>query len=126
MTTAVGGAAGGRLPSGRRTDEMVGLRVHDDGEGTVTVVLDGAHPAQGLLELRLCLTRILPGGTHTLTIDLTGVDRPSSVCIATLLRVKRVCVAWHVHLVLQRPGRRSRDLLARTGLRDVLEAAAVR
>ncbi len=114
-----------RPSSGRRTDALVGLRVLDDGEGAVTVVLDGDHLGQGLAELRLGLAVILPGGTHTLTIDLVGIDRLSSVCVATLLRVKRVCLAWHVHLILQRPGARSRDLLVRTGLRDVLEATVV-
>ena len=128
MSTVVygGATAHSRLPSGRRTEALVGLRVLDDGKGAVTVVLDGDHLGQGLVELRLCLAGILPGGTHTLTIDLAGVDRLSSVCVATLLRVKRVCLAWHVRLVLHRPGAHSRDLLARTGLRDVLEATVVR
>ncbi|MDQ2756420.1 MAG: STAS domain-containing protein [Actinomycetota bacterium] len=127
MSALVGSGARARtrVSATRRHHELVGLSVVDDGEGTVTVTLDGAHLAQGLVELRRCALHVLPGGTDTLRIDLRGVDHLSSVCVATLLRVKRVCVARRIHLVLDRPTGRGQSLLVRTGLRDVLEAGVV-
>jgi anti-anti-sigma regulatory factor len=109
----------------RRMPDLVGLTVVDDGEGTVTVTLVGEHLAQGLVELRRCVLHVLPGGTDTLRIDLREVDCLSSVSVATLLRVKRVCVARRIALVLDRPTSRGRALLVRTGLRDVLESRDV-
>ncbi|MEO3938085.1 hypothetical protein V3N99_15200 [Dermatophilaceae bacterium Soc4.6] len=104
---------------------LIGLRVSDDGDGTVSVALDGAHLAQGLVELR-CLPTVLPGGTDTLRIDLRAADHLSSISVATLLRVKRVCVARRIHLVLERPTGRGHGRLVREGLRDVLESAVRR
>lgn len=114
--------AGARGAVTRRRPDLVGLTVVDDGEGTVTVTVAGAHLAQGLAELRGCVLPAIPGGTETLRIDLGEVDCLSSVSVATLLRVKRVCVARRIRLELDRPTSRGRALMVRAGLRDVLES----
>lgn len=119
--TTEGTGVAPRTASPTPAPRLDGLLVADDGAGTVTVRIDGSRLAQGLAGLRWHLTPILPGGTDVLRIDLQDVDRLSSVCVAALLRVKRACVARRIQVVLDRPTSRSRDLLKRTGLGDVLE-----
>ena len=76
---------------------------------------------QGLNDLRWHLPTLLAGGTNTLVIDVSGVARLSSTCVATLLWVKRSCQPRHVRVVLADPTDRTLDVLTRTGLASVFE-----
>lgn len=100
---------------------LTGLSAFDAGDGVVVLALTDAALTQGLGELRWRLDPVVAGGTHTVEIDLSEVDRLSSGCIATLLWVKRTCAARHIRVVVRRPTTRTLDQLRRTGLAGVLE-----
>jgi len=88
---------------------------------TVRVALGEPPLTAGRDDLRWQLTGLLGGGTDTLVIDVSGVDRLSSAYVATLLGVKRACHARRVRVVLTGPPNRTRDVLTRTGLASVFE-----
>lgn len=93
----------------------------DRTDRTVRVALGSAPPAALPEDLRRQLPGLLGGGTDTLVIDVSGVDRLSSACVATLLGVKRSCHARRIRVVLAAPSDRTREVLNRTGLASVFE-----
>ena len=109
-TTATTGASG-----------TTGRIVLDRDDGVLAIALADATLAHGLGELRWRLDPLLAGGTHTVEIDVSRVDRLSSGCIATLLWVKRTCAARQIRVVLSSPTPHTLDQLKRTGLAHVLE-----
>jgi anti-anti-sigma factor len=100
---------------------MTGLSLLGRADRTVRVALGGAMNATAPEELRGQLPGLLGGGTDTLVIDVSGVDRLSSSCVATLLAVKRTARARRVHVVLAGPSDRTREVIVRTGLASVFE-----
>lgn len=92
----------------------------DDGVTVHLQIVDGML-AEGSGELRNRLAELVPGGTRTLSVDLSAVERLSSTCVATLLWVKRVCSARGVHVVLANTPERTLEVLTRTGLTTVFE-----
>ncbi len=100
---------------------MTGLSLLGRADGTVRVALGGAMNATAPEELRGELPGLLGGGTDTLVIDVSGVDRLSSSGVATLLAVKRTARARRVHVVLAGPSDRTREVIVRTGLASVFE-----
>ncbi len=112
------GTDGTTKPSGPSTSPVLGGRAED---GVVAVVLADEALVTGLSDLRWHLAPLIAGGTHTVKIDVSRVDRLSSGSIATLLWVKRTCAARQVRVVLISPTTRTLDQLRRTGLANVLE-----
>lgn len=100
---------------------MTGLSVLGREDQVVRVALAGTEMAQGLSDLRWRLPGLVAGGTNTLVIDVSGVDRLSSTCVATLLGVSRFCRARRIRVVLAAPTDRTLDVLTRTGLSAVFE-----
>ncbi len=100
---------------------MTGLSLLGRADQTVRVALGGAMNATAPEELRRQLPVLLGGGTDTLVIDVSGVDRLSSACVATLLAVKRTARARRVRVVLAGPSDRTREVIVRTGLASVFE-----
>lgn len=98
-----------------------GLSLLHRGDGVVAVALADAALVHGLGDLRRRLDLLIAGGTHTLDIDVSAVDRLSSGSIATLLWVKRTCAVRQIRVVLTNPTTRTLDQLKRTGLANVLE-----
>jgi anti-anti-sigma factor len=115
----------GRPRSGHSEPEeartMTGLSLLSRADQRVCVALRDDRLAQGLGDLRWHLPTLLAGGTNTLVIDVSGVARLSSTCVATLLWVKRSCQSRHVRVVLADPTDRTLDVLTRTGLASVFE-----
>ncbi len=100
---------------------MTGLSLLGRADRTVRVALGDPPLVQGLGDLRWQLSGLLGGGTNTVVIDVSGVDRLSSACVATLLGVKRTCHARRIRVVLADPSERTREVLTRTGLASVFE-----
>lgn len=91
------------------------------GDGVVSVSLADETLLRSLNDLRWRLAPLIAGGTHTVEIDVSRVDRLSSGSIATLLWVTRTCAARHIRVVVDSPTTRTLDQLRRTGLANVLE-----
>ncbi|MGY1780632.1 STAS domain-containing protein [Geodermatophilus sp. SYSU D01036] len=87
----------------------------------VVVVLTPALVADGLADVRWLLYDALLGGARTVVVDLARVPHLDSPLLATLLGTHRVCRARGGAVVLRGAGRRTRDVLARTGLWRVLQ-----
>ena len=88
---------------------------------TVVVVLADAAPAQGLAELRTCLSGVLSAGNARLVVDVGGLERLSSSVVAALLRAKRKGRARGVEVIVRGASDQSLGLLQRTGLAAVLD-----
>ena len=100
---------------------MTGLSLLSRADQQVCVALRDDRMAQGLNDLRWHLPTLLAGGTNTLVIDVSGVARLSSTCVATRLWVKRSCQSRRVRVVLADPTDRTLEVLTRTGLASVFE-----
>jgi anti-anti-sigma factor len=100
---------------------VTGLSLLSRADQRVCVALTDERMTQGLNDLRWHLPTLLAGGTNTLVIDVSGVARLSSTCVATLLWVKRSCQSRSVRVVLADPTDRTLDVLTRTGLASVFE-----
>ena len=100
---------------------MTELSLLGRADQTVRVAMSDPLRASGLDDLQWQLTGLLGGGTNTLVIDVSGVVRLSSACVATLLGVKRTCRARRVRVVLSGPPNRTLEVLTRTGLASVFE-----
>src|SRR6476660_3899270 len=105
----------------RRRIPMTGLSLLSRADQRVCVALSDDRMAQGLNDLRWHLPTLLAGGTNTLVIDVSGVARLSSTCVATLLWVKLSCQSRRVRVVLADPTERTLEVLTRTGLASVFE-----
>lgn len=88
---------------------------------TVVVPLTEALMAEGLADVRWLLHDALLSGARWVVIDLTRAPQLSSAALASLLSAHRTCRARGGGVVLRGPGRRTRDMLARTGLQRVLQ-----
>ena len=97
---------------------MAGRVVPDD---EVLVRLTDTLLADGPADLRWLLHDALVAGARRVVVDLSGAPQLSSTVLASLLSAHRTCRARGGAVVLRRPSRRTRDLLARTGLWRVLE-----
>ena len=111
----------GWTPETANPSRPPGLTVLARTEGVVAVALADETLVQGLNDLRWRLDPLVAGGTHTVEIDVSRVDRLSSASIATLLWVKRTCAARQIRVVLSSPTPHTLDQLKRTGLAHVLE-----
>lgn len=87
----------------------------------VRVALDERAVAHGFVDLQGRLPQLLSGGTHTLVVDVSDLDRLSSTAVAALLWVKRTCAARRIHVVLSQPTDRALGVLTRSGLGSVFE-----
>lgn len=83
------------------------------------LVLDDAGLLRGVADLRWRLDDLLPHGAHALVVDIHGLTRLSSQTLAALLWAQRRCRLRGGHVRLLGANRRSRELLARTGLTEV-------
>jgi ABC-type transporter Mla MlaB component len=115
MATSTG-TTGTPPPSGSPALPLLG-----EDDGVVAVALADEAFAAGPGDLRWHLAPLITGGTHTVEIDVSHIDRLSSGSIATLLWVKRTCAARQIRVVLISPTTRTLDQLRRTGLANVLE-----
>ena len=100
---------------------MTELNLLGRADQTVRVAMTDPLPASGLDHLQWQLAGLLGGGTDTLVIDVSGVDRLSSAGVAALLGVRRTCQARRVRVVLAGPPNRTLEVLTRTGLASVFE-----
>ncbi len=100
---------------------MTELSLLGRADQTVRVALGDPLLTSGLDDLQWQLAGLLGGGTNTLVIDVSRVDRLSSACVATLLGVKRTCQARRIRVILADPPNRTREVLHRTGLASVFE-----
>lgn len=91
------------------------------GDQPVRLTLVDGLLTEGLVDLRANLSELVPGGTRTLVVDLSAVERLSSTCVASLLWVKRTCRSRGVRVVLTGPSERTLGVLTRTGLSTVFE-----
>lgn len=96
-----------------------GLRVVSRDATSTVVVLDGAELSEGLTDLRWRLDELLTAGRHELVVDISAVAHLSSTTVSALLLARRRCHARGGRLVLRSPSRRSREVLASTGLAPV-------
>jgi anti-anti-sigma factor len=87
-------------------------------EATIRVTDDMLD--SGVADLRWLIHAALVDGARRLVVDLDAVERLSSSAVASLLSAHRACRARGGRVVLHGAGRRTRDLLVRTGLRHVL------
>ena len=83
------------------------------------LVLDDAGLLRGVADLRWRLDDLLPHGAQALVVDIHGLTRLSSQTLAALLWAQRRCRLRGGHVRLVGANRRSRELLARTGLTEV-------
>lgn len=93
------------------TDEMV-----------VLIPRDSASSAFGELDVRLGV--VLSARPRVLVLDMAVVERVSSTTVSRLLSTRRQCAAHGVEVVLRRPSRRCRDVLARAGLLQLVRIEA--
>jgi anti-anti-sigma factor len=75
----------------------------------------------GLADARWMLHDALRAGARRIVVDLSGVPGLASPALASFLWAHRVCRARGGALALRGADRRTRDMLARTGLWRVLE-----
>jgi anti-anti-sigma factor len=75
----------------------------------------------GLADARWMLHDALRAGARRIVVDLSGVPVLASPALASFLWAHRVCRARGGALALRGADRRTRDMLARTGLWRVLE-----
>jgi anti-anti-sigma factor len=87
----------------------------------VVVRLSEALVGDGLADARWMLHDALRAGARRIVVDLTGVPALASPALASFLSAHRVCRARGGALALRGADRRTRDMLARTGLWRVLE-----
>lgn len=86
----------------------------------VVVHLGDLRLGDGLADVRWMLHDALRGGARRIVVDLIGVPPLASPALASFLWAHRACRARGGALVLRSPDRRTRDMLRRTGLRQVL------
>ncbi|NYJ08593.1 STAS domain-containing protein [Petropleomorpha daqingensis] len=87
----------------------------------VVVRLSEALLVDGLADARWLLHDALRAGARRIVVDLSGVPSLSSPALASFLSAHRICRARGGALALRGADRRTRDMLARTGLWRVLE-----
>ncbi|GAB3403351.1 STAS domain-containing protein [Flindersiella endophytica] len=74
---------------------------------------------EGMTGLRWQLRAHLSGGARYIIVDVSRVRHLSSTALAALLGAHRICRTRGGAVVLRSPGRRTLDLLTRTGLHQV-------
>ena len=94
------------------------------GTDEVVVRLGDARLGEGLADVRWMLHDALRAGARRIVVDLSGVPTLASPALASFLWAHRACRARGGALVLRGPDRRTRDMLRRTGLRQVLRVQA--
>jgi anti-anti-sigma regulatory factor len=87
----------------------------------VVVALTPALLRDGLADVRWLLRDALLGGARTVVVDVGRLPQLTSPLLASLLGAHRVCRARGGAVVLRGAGRRTRDVLGRTGLWRVLQ-----
>ncbi len=92
----------------------------------VVVELTPALVTDGLADVRWLLHDALLGGARTVVIDLARLPHLTSPLLASLLGAHWVCRARGGAVVLRGAGRRTRDVLTRTGLWRVLRVQPAR
>ncbi|WP_404386966.1 lipid asymmetry maintenance protein MlaB [Humibacillus xanthopallidus] len=90
--------------------------VEHDGGPALEVVLDQRTLLRDLSALRTNLPGILLSGHGTVTVDVAAVERLSSVTVAALLRVKRLCLMHGVEMRVANPSSRNRSVMRRCGM----------
>ena len=92
----------------------------DGGPDEFVVRLGEVGLGEGLADVRWMLHDALRAGARRIVVDLDGVPALASPALASFLWAHRACRARGGALVLRGPDRRTRDMLRRTGLRQVL------
>ena len=87
----------------------------------VVVRLSEALLVDGLADARWMLHDALRAGARRIVVDLSGVPALTSPALASFLWAHRICRSRGGALALRGADRRTRDMLARTGLWRVLE-----
>lgn len=85
------------------------------------MVLADERLTDGLVDLRWHLPLLLAGGADTVEIDISRVERLSSIGIASLLWARRQCAVRRVDLKIVGASRHTTDQFARTGLTSLLD-----
>lgn len=112
--------------------ETPGMATAATGGTPDSVILVAPGPAarievRGDVDVATCphiddvIASALRGSLETLTLDLEGVSFMGSSGLASLLRAQRRCEEVGAHLLLDRPSRAVRDLLAMTHLTNRFE-----
>jgi anti-anti-sigma factor len=80
----------------------------------------------GMAGLRWQLRAHLSDGARYIIVDVSRVKNLSSTAVAAMLGAHRVCRSRGGAVVLRNPGRRTFDLLTRTGLHQVFRIDRVK
>jgi anti-anti-sigma factor len=87
----------------------------------VVLRLSEALLVDGLADARWMLHDALRAGARRIVVDLSGISSLASPALASFLWAHRICRARGGAVALRGADRRTRDMLARTGLWRVLE-----
>jgi len=92
------------------------MQTSEDGDGAVTLALDGEVDFGNVAALRARLSELIRSGTGTLTIDLGEVDFVDSTTIGVLIQAKKR---------LEQDGRDLRLVGCQPGVRRVFELSGL-
>ncbi len=98
------------------------VRVH--GERSLEVTLDPETLLADLSGIKRKLAPILLDGRGVVSVDIGAVDSLSSVTVAALLRIKRICLARGVEMRVCNPNARNLSVMRRCGMLRAIDATA--
>ncbi len=86
---------------------------------TALIVLDEETAGSGIAAMRDRVEGHLHSGATSIVVDIAAVPRLSSTLLASLLWTHRACQRRGGRVSLRSPNRSCREMLARTGLRQL-------
>lgn len=99
--------------------------VRRHGERALEVTLDPDTLLQDLSGIKRKLAPILLDGHGVVSVDIAAVDSLSSVTVAALLRIKRLCLARGVEMRVCNPNARNLSVMRRCGMLRAIDATPV-
>ena len=99
--------------------------VRRHGERALEVTLDPETLLQDLSGIKRKLAPILLDGHGVVSVDIAAVDSLSSVTVAALLRIKRICLARGVEMRVCNPNARNLSVMRRCGMLRAIDATPV-
>ncbi len=97
------------------------VRVH--GERSLEVTLDPETLLADLTGIKRKIAPILLDGHGVVSVDIGAVDSLSSVTVAALLRIKRICLARGVEMRVSNPNARNLSVMRRCGMLRAIDSA---
>ncbi|HVR33765.1 MAG TPA: STAS domain-containing protein [Acidimicrobiia bacterium] len=92
------------------------METSEDGDGAVTLAIDGEIDFGNVAALRARLSELIQSGSGTLTVELAEVDFVDSTTIGVLIQAKKR---------LEQDGRRLRLVDCQPGVRRVFEMSGL-